>query len=256
MRRRHRLYFAGNVALISATVAFAGSISSCSRAVIQSQNEPRPLTSVDDLDGKITTPAEVPVSRYFTEIGKKFVEPSARILVGKVVSISALSAGPNIARVQVERWILTPEEKPPQTIVVGVASGILSVNEESVLLFLAPVDRSWASLHPFLGVARGEKAIIDARVLWLEQDVAIAKIDDANDRIAAARARFLDSLASENTYIKTWALQDAMRSAQAGEPVLRAADGGSVAALATRQKDRDFALRLLDLANLLRSKSK
>lgn len=193
---------------------------------------------------------------YFTDIGRQLVEPSARIALGRVRSISQMPAGPVIARVDVERWIRTPDEKLISTIAVSAPGGTLERGDEPVLLFLAPFETSYSSLHPLLAMVRGERENLEARVTWIQADLEIAAMPTPAERVAATRERLIRALTSTATFMKTSALRDCARLVEAGEPVFLPEDASRIAAAATRLEDRDFALRLLDLAARIRVKAR
>ncbi|MBI3820342.1 MAG: hypothetical protein HY286_16755 [Planctomycetes bacterium] len=256
MRRRDGFDASASFALNRIVVFVALAAAACAPVQQNGSKLPASLSSTFD-----AAPSESELQRtfnrkYFTEIGRQDVEASTRIVLGTVNSISRLPGGPCIARLDVNVWLLAADDSKPKSLIIQFPEGSLTADRLPALVFLAaPKDRGSAVL-PLFAVARGDEAMLDARTAWVREDLRIAALATPEERIAATRTRLIESLSAADGFTRGEALRDAAKLVERDEGIFPASDASVLAALATRARDREFGLKLLDLAALIRARAK
>ncbi|MFN0204738.1 MAG: hypothetical protein ACKVS6_00305 [Planctomycetota bacterium] len=195
--------------------------------------------------------------RFFTEIGRQFVAPSRAIVVGTVKSANRLPSGPLIARIEVSNWIRTIKsgDDTVRVIIVSDRTGALEAAAQTVFLFLDKPEGETDSILPLLAAASGDPETIQLRSRWVAEDLRISELEPYARRARETKDRLMRMLQSKLSFERTAALRDTMLLIEEDGGVFEAADAPVFVRMAGQQKDRDFGLRLLDIAEMIRQRA-
>lgn len=195
--------------------------------------------------------------RFFTEIGRQFAAPARAIIVGIVKSANRLPSGPLIARIEVSHWLRTVHsgDETPRIIVVSDRTGSLAATSQFVFLFLDKPEGANDSIYPLLAAASGDPKTIEERSDWVKEDLRIAELEPYELRARETRDRILRMLQSKSSFERTSALRDTMLMIEQDDGIFAPGDASAFVRMAGQQRDRDYGLRLLDIAEMIRKRA-
>ncbi len=196
-------------------------------------------------------------SAWPTPFGSRFVAPSERVVLGRVLGTTQIPGGPAVARVEVEAWwVGEPDLSRPgatdHTIAVTFPPGALVENPSVLaLLFLGPRVRG-SILAPLVATAYGDRSTLDGFGEMARETARLAGVSNEETRRRGIRALLVRLLADDRSALRERALADVRSLLATSPPFFEDEDAKALETLATRSADRTRRSDLQDLADRIR----